>query len=191
MPSYYLNNYCNIVNWTIGNKLQWNLHWNLHILIQGKAFEFIVKKLAAILSRPQCVKRYICSNDGDTELNDYIMWLSKTYLDVPSHIHTFCEARRASHCHSPQITYSSKSTCCVLSAQKSAMHVVVYADRLTTQHSIVDISDWSWSYCQIWYPSWHVECFWPALAAHKFSSASHISVLPPHPRWEIVPHRVG
>ena len=109
-------------------------------------------------------------------------------------MHTFYEARRASHCHSPQTTYSSKSTCCVLLyiwAQKSAMHVVVYADRLTAQHSIVDISDWSWSYWQICYPSWHVECFWPALAAHKISSASHSSVLPQHPRWEIVPYRVG
>ena len=57
---------------------------------------------------------------------------------------TFCEARRASHCHSPQTTFSSNSTCCVLSTQKSVMHVVVDADRLTTQHSIVDIVDWSW-----------------------------------------------
>ena len=100
---------------------------------------------------------------------------------------TFCEARRTSPCHSPQTTYSSKSTCCVLSAQKTAMYVVVYADRLTTQHSIDDISDWSWSYWQICYPSWHVKCFWPALAAHKISSA----VLPQHPRREIVPYRVG
>ena len=80
-------------------------------------------------------------------------------------IRPFCEARRASHCHSPQTTYSSKSTCCVLSAQKSAMHVVVYADRRTIQHSIVDIIDWSWSYWQIWYPSWHVKCFWAGLSA--------------------------
>ena len=39
----------------------------------------------------------------------------------------FCEARRASHCHSPQTTYSSKSTCCAISAQNPAMHVVVYS----------------------------------------------------------------
>ena len=103
----------------------------------------------------------------------------------------FCEARRASHCHSPQTTFSSNSTCCVLSTQKSAMHVVVYADRLTTQHSIVDIVHWSWSYWQFWYPRWHVECFWPALAAHRISSASHTSVLPQHPRRKIVPYRVG
>ena len=103
----------------------------------------------------------------------------------------FCEARRASHCHSPQTTFSSNSTCCVLSTQKSAMHVVVYADRLTTQHSIVDIVHWSWSYWQFCYPRWHVECFWAALAAHWISSASHTSVLPQHPRRKIVPYRVG
>ena len=104
---------------------------------------------------------------------------------------TFCEARRASHCHSPQTTFSSNSTCCVLSTQKSAMHVVVYADRLTTQHSIVDIVHWSWSYWQFCYPRGHVECFWAALAAHWISSASHASVLPQHPRRKIVPYRVG
>ena len=75
--------------------------------------------------------------------------------------------------------------------QKSAMHVVVYADRLTTQHSIVDIVHWSWSYWQFCYPRWHVECFWAALAAHWISSASHTSVLPQHPRRKIVPYRVG
>ena len=109
-------------------------------------------------------------------------------LQWPCH---FCEARRASHCHSPQTTFSSNSTCCVLSTQKSAMYIVVYADRLTTQHSIVDIVHWSWSYWQFWYPRWHVECFWPVLAAHWISSASHTSVLLQHPRRKIVPYRVG
>ena len=62
----------------------------------------------------------------------------------------FCEARRALHCHSPQTTYSSKSTCCAISAQNSAMHVVVYATgRLTSQRSIVEIINWYWSYWQI------------------------------------------
>ena len=45
----------NIVNWTIGNKLQWNLNRNLYIVIQENAFEIVVWKMAAILSRPQCV----------------------------------------------------------------------------------------------------------------------------------------
>ena len=64
----------------------------------------------------------------------------------------FCEARRASHCHSPQTTYSSKSTCCAISAQNSAMHVVVYAGRLTSQRLIVEIINGYWSYWQISYP---------------------------------------
>ena len=119
-------------------------------------------------------------------------WFSPSVrLSVCLSVTPFCEARRASHCHSPQTTFSSNSTCCVLSTQKSAMHVVVYADRLTTQHSIVDIVHWSWSYWQFCYPRWHVECFWAALAAHWISSASHTSVLPQHPRRKIVPYRVG
>ena len=48
--------YWNIVNWTLGNKLQWNLNRDLYIFIQENAFENVVRKLAAILSRPQCVK---------------------------------------------------------------------------------------------------------------------------------------
>ena len=118
-------------------------------------------------------------------------YISVTFGQMFEHFDTFCEARRASHCHSPQTTFSSNSTYCVLSTQKSAMHVVVYADRLTTQHSIVDIVHWSWSYWQFCYPRWRVECFWAALAAHWISSASHTSVLPQHPRRKIVPYRVG
>ena len=36
-------------------KLQWNRNRNLHIFIQENAFESVVCKMAAILSRPQCV----------------------------------------------------------------------------------------------------------------------------------------
>ena len=73
--------------------------------------------------------------------------LSPTAHEPVSHLvtlacHFFCEARRASHCHSPQTTYSSKSTFCTLSAQKTAMYVVVYAGRLIAQNSIVEIINW-------------------------------------------------
>ena len=93
------------------------------------------------------------------------------------------------HCHSPQTTYSSKSTCCVLSAQESAMRVVVYADRLTTLHSIVDIimkllaNLVSHRTCRML-----LGC---SVASHEISSVSHTSVLPQHPRWKIVPYRIG
>ena len=138
--------------------------------------------------------------DNHSSVPSVVAWLNRSWIKAwainysilfCADVISFCEARRASHCHSPQTTFSSNSTCCVLSVQKSAMHLVVYADRLTTQHSIVDIVHWSWSYWQFWYPRWHVECFWPALAAHWISSASHTSVLPQHPRRKIVPCRVG
>ena len=51
-----VNQWCNIVNWSLGNKLQWNLDGNLYIFIQENAFENVVWKMSAILSWPQCVK---------------------------------------------------------------------------------------------------------------------------------------
>ena len=44
----------NIVNWTIGNKLQWNLKRNSYNLIQEKTFQNVVYEMAAILAWPQC-----------------------------------------------------------------------------------------------------------------------------------------
>ena len=37
------------------NKLQWNFNQNVYIFIQENAFKLVVWKLAAILSRSQCV----------------------------------------------------------------------------------------------------------------------------------------
>ena len=45
-----------IVNWTLRNKLQWYFNRNSYILIQENAFENVVWKISAILSRPQFVK---------------------------------------------------------------------------------------------------------------------------------------
>ena len=42
------------VNWTLGNKLQWNFHRNQCIFIQENAFENVCE-MTAILSQPQCV----------------------------------------------------------------------------------------------------------------------------------------
>ena len=38
-----------------GNKLQWNRNRNSYIFIEENAFQIVVLKMAAILSRPQCV----------------------------------------------------------------------------------------------------------------------------------------
>ena len=53
-PSHYLNQCWNIVNWTLGNKLQGNINRNSYIFIHENAFGN-VWKMAAILCRPQCV----------------------------------------------------------------------------------------------------------------------------------------
>ena len=54
VASHYLNQYFNIVNWTLRNTVQWNFNRNSYAFIQD-VFESVVWKMAAILSRPQCV----------------------------------------------------------------------------------------------------------------------------------------
>ena len=49
-PSHYLNQCLNIVNWTLRNKLQWNINQNSYSFIQENAFENVVWKIAAILA---------------------------------------------------------------------------------------------------------------------------------------------
>ena len=39
----------NIVNWTVGNKLQWNFNWNLNILFFNQLHVTVVWKMASIL----------------------------------------------------------------------------------------------------------------------------------------------
>ena len=55
VPSHFLNQCWNIVNWTLGNKLQWNFNRNSSIFIQEKAVENVVCKMVSILSWLQCV----------------------------------------------------------------------------------------------------------------------------------------
>ena len=53
----------NIVKWPLGHKRQWNFNQNQYIFIQEYAFETVVWKMSAILSRPQCVKMSCHSYD--------------------------------------------------------------------------------------------------------------------------------
>ena len=55
-PIHFLNQCWLIVNWTTGNKLQWNLNQNITIFIQVNVFQNVVRKMSAILSRAQCAK---------------------------------------------------------------------------------------------------------------------------------------
>ena len=58
-PSHYLNQSWNIVNWTLGNKLQWNCNRNSNIFIEENTFENVVCEMLFISSRPQSVKKTI------------------------------------------------------------------------------------------------------------------------------------
>ena len=53
-PIHHMNQYCNIVIWTLTNKLRWNLNGNSYIFSEEDAFENVVRKIATILSWPQC-----------------------------------------------------------------------------------------------------------------------------------------
>ena len=50
-PSHYLNQCWNIANWTLRNKIHWNLNRNSYIFIQENASENIVCEMASVLSR--------------------------------------------------------------------------------------------------------------------------------------------
>ena len=50
-PSHYLNQCCNIVNWTLWSKLQRNFNRNSNSFIQENVFQGIVCEMEAILSR--------------------------------------------------------------------------------------------------------------------------------------------
>ena len=54
-----------IFYWNIGNKFQWNFNLNSNIFIQENAFDNVVWKMVAILSRPQCVNWYLIITDFD------------------------------------------------------------------------------------------------------------------------------
>ena len=53
----YINQCWVIVKWTLGNKLQWNLNQNTKFFIHENASEYIVCKMATILSRGRWVNR--------------------------------------------------------------------------------------------------------------------------------------
>ena len=54
---HYLNQWWNVVNWTQRNKFHLNFNRSSNLFIQENAFQHVVCKMAAILSRPQCFKK--------------------------------------------------------------------------------------------------------------------------------------
>ena len=56
-PRHYRNQYWVIVNWTLGNKLQWNFNQNTKPVVHDNASQNIACEMVAISARPQCVYR--------------------------------------------------------------------------------------------------------------------------------------
>ena len=89
------------MNWTLRNKLQWNLNQNSNIFIQENVFESVVCEMAAILSRPQCVKRsFIVQNK---------QWRTKV-SHCGQHWASWCPYGFGSHMTSIQPSSSGYST---------------------------------------------------------------------------------
>ena len=65
--NHYLNQCWEIVNWTLKNKIHWNLNSNTNIFIHENAFENIVCEIAAILSKGRWV------NSSSHHYDDVIM----------------------------------------------------------------------------------------------------------------------
>ena len=72
MSGHYLNQRWNIVNFTIRNKIQWNINRNSYTLIHENAFDYVVCKTVAILSRPQCVKKITETSSPDSQTNENV-----------------------------------------------------------------------------------------------------------------------
>ena len=82
----YLNHYLNqcrlIVNWTTRNKLQWNMNWNTKPFFHEKAFEIVVCKMAAILSRGRWVKCIIPEQLSPVSMLRYAELTMRLYLSL-------------------------------------------------------------------------------------------------------------
>ena len=93
VPSHYLKQCWDIVNWNSRNKLQWNFKRNSNIFIQENPFENIIWKMASILSRTQCVTVYwdvngpiisITFYQHDRSMSHYLYLLICSFEVTPS-----------------------------------------------------------------------------------------------------------
>ena len=78
--AFYLNQCRNIVNWNLGNKLQWKFIQNSNIFIQENAFENVVRKLVAILPQPQCVNGALW-HSAEINIAAGVWWVWKLYFE--------------------------------------------------------------------------------------------------------------
>ena len=83
-PSHYLNQCWLIVNWTLRNKIQWNLNQNTKLFIHENAFENDFCEMEAIFSRGRWLKnswfQNISSHNTDPVAITKRLLFMKTYF---------------------------------------------------------------------------------------------------------------
>ena len=77
-PSHYLNQFWSIVNWTIGNKFQWNFNQNTKFFIHENASENIVCETVAMLSRGRWAKSGHWCADAISRLSSVLVVIFPT-----------------------------------------------------------------------------------------------------------------
>ena len=89
VPSHYLNKWWFIVNWTTGNKYQWNLSQNKTIFIRENAFENVVCMMLAISSQPQCANGPLTIHGCTTIWNDKFTCFCQVEMEIDWHVDWF------------------------------------------------------------------------------------------------------
>ena len=143
MPSHYLNQCWNIVNWNLKNKLHWNCNRNSNIFVQENPLEDVVCEMASILSRPQCVK------------NQYLSLVDMGCLstDFTQHV-THWTGCQINHCVPPYSTFIYLYCVWMLVVHES--HAMA-----CKMHCVFTLLIWVYSMCDISYkplsPLWWVD----------------------------------
>ena len=71
----YLNQWWNIVNWSLTNRLQWNFNQNSYTFMEENIFESAVCKMTYISSQHQCVKYALYEDDLPGFIHLIFQWL--------------------------------------------------------------------------------------------------------------------
>ena len=91
-PSHYLNLWWITVNRTLGKKLKWNRNRDLHIIIQENEFQNVVREMAAILSRPQCIKHNTVTHKsfhGVSNIRSKGRWIELIFLGMLLFVYSY------------------------------------------------------------------------------------------------------
>ena len=105
VPSPYLNQCWNIVNWTLRNKLQWNSNQNTKLFVHENACENVVWEMAAILSWGRWVK---CQILATLDICRHLQWAymrnkmgnyNRESLAILTVSLGQCKHLRICHCH--------------------------------------------------------------------------------------------